>query len=118
LEEAEEAGTIVLAVFSPIRIHKDRSLLPERLLTPLRQLCERHPAVVISFSSPFLVAQFPHAAAWVLTYGMHPAQIEAAVRAVRQGGPFPGVLPVELPSELAGVTHGRQAPDEKGPSFA
>jgi beta-N-acetylhexosaminidase len=118
LAEAERAEMVVLGVFSPIRIHKDRSLLPARMLDPLQALSARKRTVVVSFSSPFLVSQFPQASAWVLAYGARPVQIEAAVTALRDGQGFTGRLPVTLPDHLAGATHGRQGPEDRNPSFA
>jgi hypothetical protein len=116
--EADRAETVLLGVFSPIRIHKDRSLLSEKLLAPLRRIAAKKPTVVVSFSSPFLVSQFPEAVAWLLAYGAQPVQIEAAVAALREGEGFAGHLPVALPAKLGGATHGRQGPDDRTPSFA
>lgn len=116
--QAEAAEMVVLGVFSPIRIHKDRSLLPERMLAPLKRIAAKRPTVVVSFSSPFLVAQFPEAAGWLLAYGGRPVQIEAAVAALREGRGFGGRLPVTLPTRLEGATHGRQGPEDRSPSFA
>lgn len=118
LAEAALVPHVVLGVFSPIRIHKDRSLLPEALLAPLRRLAASRRTTVVSFSSPFLVAQFPEAAAWLLTYGSRPVQIEAAVTALCEGSAFGGCLPVVLPKQLGGATTGHDGPETRTQSFA
>ncbi|MNL65710.1 hypothetical protein D3C87_1900790 [compost metagenome] len=73
----------------------------------------------MSFSSPFLVAQIPEAARWVLAYGSEPEQIEAAIDALCRGLPLPGTLPVTLPLEVP--TPAARAFDGRppsGPAFA
>lgn len=119
IQEAGAVPSVVVGVFSPIRVSKDRSLLSEDLLAPLRAIAARVPTTVVSFSSPFLVTQFPEAAAWVLTYGSEPEQIEAAIDALRRGLPLPATLPVTLPSEPppppAPASDGRPP---SGPAFA
>ncbi|MDB5097193.1 MAG: hypothetical protein JWM80_1614, partial [Cyanobacteria bacterium RYN_339] len=106
----------LVAVFSPIRVSKDRSLLPREVVERLRALAARTPVVLASFSSPFLVAQVPGAVAWVLAYGTGDAEQAAVLAALRAGGPYPGVLPVELPAELAAVEGAVRT--YQGPSFA
>ncbi|HEY9721533.1 MAG TPA: glycoside hydrolase family 3 N-terminal domain-containing protein [Oscillatoriaceae cyanobacterium] len=109
---AAQAGLLVIGVFSGIQISKDRSLLPEKLVGPLTRLARLRPAIVISFSSPFLVAQFPDAIAWLLAYGSHPAQITGAIARLRAGGGFNGKLPLTLPAILPPDTRGRQDPHD------
>jgi hypothetical protein len=72
----------------------------------------------VSFSSPFLVAQFPEASAWLLTYGSRPVQIEAAVAALCEGSGAGGQLPVTLPGRLGGATTGHDGPETRSQSFA
>ncbi len=115
---AAAAPAVLIGVFSPIRIHKDRSLLPASVLAPLQAICARTPTTVVSFSSPFLVAQFPAAAAWVLTYGARPRQIEAALDALHGHGRYPGRLPITLPDWLDAAPGGDEPPPDRGPSFA
>jgi hypothetical protein len=72
--------------------------------------------VLISFASPFLVAQVPQAAGWVLAYGGGAAEQEAVLAALAAGGPYPGTVPVDLPPELGAVDGEIRRYD--GPSFA
>jgi beta-glucosidase-like glycosyl hydrolase len=119
LVQAEGAPMVVLGVFSPVRIHKDRSLLPARLVEKLEAIARHAPTVVVSFSSPFLVAQFPDAQAWVLTFGTRPYQVEAVVAALRAGGPYPGKLPVSMPTFLVAPPDSDEPmPTPRGPSFS
>ncbi|HEY9899794.1 MAG TPA: glycoside hydrolase family 3 protein [Pantanalinema sp.] len=119
IQEAESAPGVLVGVFSPIRVSKDRSLLTEDLVSPLRAIAGRASTTVVSFSSPFLVAQLPEAQRWVLAYGAEPEQIEAAIDALGRGLPLPGTLPVTLPLEVP--TPAARAFDERppsGPAFA
>ncbi|HEY9854743.1 MAG TPA: hypothetical protein V6D05_03320, partial [Stenomitos sp.] len=116
LAEAAGAPAVLVGVFSPIRVSKERSLMPAPLVEPLRHLASRQRLCLVSFSSPFLVAQVPEAAQWVLAYGSRPFQIESAVRAVAIGE-FPGKLPVTLP-ELPLPALGEAWRGPIGPSFA
>ncbi len=116
LAEAGRAPAVLAGVFSPIRVSKERSLMPPELVEPLRRLAAAHPMTLVSFSSPFLVAQVPEAARWVLAYGSRPVQIEAALAGLR-AGEFPGRLPVTLP-ELPLPALGKAWDGSTGPSFA
>lgn len=114
--EASGAPSVLAGVFSPIRVSKERSLLPPELVEPLRMLAARGRLALASFSSPFLVAQVPEAAQWLLAYGGRPFQIEAAVEAVLTGE-YPGRLPVTLPAlPLPALGSAWRGPT--GPSFA
>lgn len=115
---AESADAVLIGVFSPIRVSKDRSLLPASLLTPLRELCRRKPTTLLSFSSPFLVGQFPEAETWILAYGSRPVQIEAALSALAEGRPMTGLLPVTLPRETPEAPQDETPPPSGGPAFA
>lgn len=116
MAEAAQAEAVLVGVFSPIRVGKERSLLPPDLVDPLRMLASRQRMALLSFSSPFLVAQVPEAHWWVLAFGSRPFQIEAAIRALRLGE-YPGVMPVCLP-ELPLPALGKAWDGTIGPSFA
>lgn len=116
--QARGAKGVLLGFFSPIRVSKDRSLLPPALLAPLQRLTQLAPTTVASFSSPFLVAQFPDAAAWVLAYGAAPSLMRATIRAVLGHAPFAGQLPVDLPESLAVDVSGNETHRRDGPAFA
>lgn len=114
--EASAAEAVLVGLFSPIRVGKERSLMPPDLVDPLRMLASRQRMALLSFSSPFLVAQVPEAAWWVLAFGSRPFQIDAAIRALRRGD-YPGVMPVSLP-ELPLPALGEAWGGPVGPSFA
>lgn len=117
LAVASQAPMVVLGVFSPIRIHKDRSLLPAGLVARLAAVTKAAPTVVVSLSSPFVLVQFPDAAAWVATFGTRPYQVDALMQALRAGGPYPGRLPVTLPDEVPAPADSPHRPTPAGPSF-
>lgn len=114
-QSAEQAAQIVVGVFSPIRVSKDRSLLPETLVEQLRGLARLKPLTLVSFSSPFLVAQLPEATCWILAYGSSEDLIEAAIAAIAGESGFPGILPVALPSALPNVMDERNVSSQTPP---
>jgi beta-glucosidase-like glycosyl hydrolase len=116
LQRAETADAVLLGVFAPIRVSKDRSLLPASLVAPLQELCRRRPTTLVSFDSPFLVGLFPEAEAWVLTYGSRDFQIEAAIAALARGSGMPGRLPVVIPTGLVAPVDDAPPPSG-GPAF-
>jgi beta-glucosidase-like glycosyl hydrolase len=118
-EAAESWPGLLFAVASPIRVSKDRSLLPQGLVERLHDLAKGRPFAVLTFSSPFLAAQFPSATAALLTYGTTADQQRAAIAALRSGD-FPGQVVVTMPETLAApVAAGVQRPAEDlAPPFA
>ena len=117
--QAESAPLVVLAVISPIKVSKDRSLLPTSLLDRLSALTRDLRTVVIGFSSPFIVSQFPDAEASLLTFGATEVQQTTMAESLRDGRGWHGTLPVTLPEVLTGVdTDSTRPTDGKGPAFA
>ncbi len=55
------------------------------------------PLVVVSFGSPYLLAQFPHAPAYVCAYGSEESSQRAAIAALYGEFKVTGRLPVSLP---------------------
>lgn len=108
---------ILLAVFSPIRVSKDRSLLPQTLVDRLMALMAGKPHTVVSFGSPFVVAQFPEADGWILAYGSQTVQMKAAVEAILGERPYLGTCPVALPNQVGGAPD-TPPPRSDGPAFA
>lgn len=117
IEEAKLADGVLVGVFSPIRVSKDRSLLPSSMVEPLRTLGMRRSLSLVSFSSPFLVAQVPEASTWILAYGATDELIAATVAALAGETDFQGELPVELQVELPPVA-GKELPGGVTPPFA
>jgi beta-glucosidase-like glycosyl hydrolase len=118
-DQALAAPLVLVAILSPIRVSKDRSLLPTALQARLHALTAGLRTVIVAFSSPFLVAQFPAAEAWFLTFGSTDVQQIAMAQAFDDGHGWSGTLPVALPDYLAGVETASSRPtDGKGPAFA
>ncbi|MGE0640456.1 MAG: glycoside hydrolase family 3 N-terminal domain-containing protein [Thermoanaerobaculia bacterium] len=68
--------------------------------------------VVVSFASPYLLAQFPHVPAYLCTFSPSPASQRAAVAAIFGEAPIGGRLPVTLPGLAArgeGIARPRRA---------
>jgi beta-N-acetylhexosaminidase len=98
LSEATKADTIIVAAFVKRAAGKGTVALPERQAEFVRRLVSsgKHVAVV-AFSGPYLVRQFPDAAAFMVAYGIEDVAQLAAVRVLFGDAPARGRLPVTVP---------------------
>ena len=98
LSEATKAETIVVAAFVKRAAGKGTVALPERQAEFVRKLvASGKPVAVIAFSGPYLVRQFPDAAAFMVAYGIEDVAQEAAARVLFGDAPARGRLPVTVP---------------------
>jgi beta-N-acetylhexosaminidase len=100
--QAAAFGTVLVPAFMAVRAWKNRVTLPPLLASvPERLKAAGARVVVVSFTSPFLLRQFPGVDAYVCAYSANPASQRAAVRALFGEVPFAGRLPVD-PAHVAG----------------
>ena len=98
LSEASKADTIVVAAFVKRAAGKGTVALPERQAEFVRRLISAgKPVAVVAFSGPYLVRQFPDAAAFLVAYGIEDVAQEAATRVLFGDAPARGRLPVTVP---------------------
>ena len=98
LGEATKAETIVVAAFVKRAAGKGTVALPERQAEFVRRLIKTgKPVAVVAFSGPYLVRQFPEAAAFMVAYGIEDVAQEAAARVLFGDAPARGRLPVTVP---------------------
>lgn len=98
LSEASQADAIVVAAFVKRAAGKGTVALPERQAEFVRRLIANgRPVAVLVFSGPYLVRQFPDAAALLVAYGIEDVVQEAAVRVLFGEAPARGRLPVTVP---------------------
>lgn len=101
-QAASQFDVVLVPAFMWVRAAKGRVELPALLASvPGRLMAAGAKVVVASFTSPFLVRQFPGVDAYVCAYSPNAHCQRAAVDAIwgRQG--FPGRLPVDLHEALA-----------------
>ncbi|MDB5101555.1 MAG: beta-lactamase [Cyanobacteria bacterium RYN_339] len=102
--QAAAFGTVLVPAFMAVRAWKNRVSLPPLLASvPDRLRAAGAKVVVVSFTSPFLLRQFPGVDAYVCAYSPNPASQRAAVRALFGELPFVGRLPVN-PAHLGEPT--------------
>ena len=102
LSEAAKAETIVVAAFVKRAAGKGTVALPERQAEFVRRLVSTgRPVAVVAFSGPYLVRQFPDAAAFMVAYGIEDVAQEAAARVLFGEAPARGRLPVTVPGLFA-----------------
>ncbi|HEX8188767.1 MAG TPA: glycoside hydrolase family 3 N-terminal domain-containing protein [Pyrinomonadaceae bacterium] len=102
LSEAAKAETIVVAAFVKRAAGKGTVALPERQAEFVRRLISTgRPVAVVAFSGPYLVRQFPDAAAFAVAYGIEDVAQEAAARVLFGDAPARGRLPVTVPGLFA-----------------
>ena len=96
--EATKADAIVVAAFVKRAAGKGTVALPERQAEFVRRLiASGRPVAVVAFSGPYLVRQFPDAAAFMVAYGIEDVAQEAAARVLFGDAPARGRLPVTVP---------------------
>ncbi|HEX8337562.1 MAG TPA: glycoside hydrolase family 3 N-terminal domain-containing protein [Pyrinomonadaceae bacterium] len=96
--EAAKADAVIVAAFVKRAAGKGTVALPERQAEFVRRLVAAgKPVAVVAFSGPYLVRQFPDAAAFVVAYGIEDVAQEAAVRVLFGDAPARGRLPVTVP---------------------
>jgi beta-glucosidase-like glycosyl hydrolase len=102
LAEATKAETIVVAAFVKRAAGKGTVALPERQAEFVRRLVSSgRPVAVVAFSGPYLVRQFPDAAAFMVAYGIEDVAQDAAARVLFGDAPARGRLPVTVPGLFA-----------------
>lgn len=102
LTEASKSETIVVAAFVKRAAGKGTVALPERQAEFVRRLVKTgRPVAVVAFSGPYLVRQFPEAAAFMVAYGIEDVAQEAAARVLFGDAPARGRLPVTVPGLFA-----------------
>jgi beta-glucosidase-like glycosyl hydrolase len=102
LAEATKADAVVVAAFVKRAAGKGTVALPERQAEFVRRLVAAgKPVAVIAFSGPYLVRQFPEAAAFMVAYGIEDVAQEAAARVLFGDAPARGRLPVTVPGLFA-----------------
>jgi beta-glucosidase-like glycosyl hydrolase len=102
LSEASKAETIVVAAFVKRAAGKGTVALPERQAEFVRRLVATgKPVAVVAFSGPYLVRQFPDAAAFMVAYGIEDVAQDAAARVLFGDAPARGRLPVTVPGLFA-----------------
>jgi beta-glucosidase-like glycosyl hydrolase len=90
----ENADAIVVALAVRARSGAGRIAVPQAA----KDLIARHPSVIaISFGSPYLLREIPHATTYFCAYGIQAVMQVAAVQAIFGEAPVGGRLPVTIP---------------------
>jgi beta-N-acetylhexosaminidase len=98
LTKASKADAVIVAAFVKRAAGKGTVALPERQAEFVRRLVNAgKPVAVVAFSGPYLIRQFPDAAAFMVAYGIEDVAQEAAVRVLFGDAPARGRLPVTVP---------------------
>ena len=94
--QAASFGTVIVPIFMTVRGWKNRVELQSALASvPTRLVAAGARVVALSFTSPFLLRQFPLVDAYVCAYSPLLACQSAAVAALWSEKGFPGRLPVD-----------------------
>jgi len=98
LEQAEKAGTIVVAPFVKRAALKGTVELPEAEAEFVREIIDlKKPVAVIAFGSPYQLKQFPKARVYAAAYAVEDVAQTAAARAIFGETAITGRTPVSLP---------------------
>ncbi|NUP88538.1 MAG: hypothetical protein HUU25_01815 [Candidatus Sumerlaeia bacterium] len=97
-EEAREADLIAITTHIRIAANKGSISLSEESVALVRELLALgRPAILVSFGSPYVLAELPEAAIMIATYDWSPLTCEAAAEAITGEFAVTGRLPVTLP---------------------
>lgn len=96
VEEGAGSGCVIPLFFRPMAF-SGRTEVEEATAGRVREILRNRPqAVIVSFGSPYLLRNFPEAAAWVCAFSDDEASQVAAARALAGTIPFRGKMPVTL----------------------
>jgi beta-N-acetylhexosaminidase len=91
------ADVVLMPLVMQVRAWKNRVIFAEPLASVPRQIHDLgKPIVALSFTSPFLIRQFPFVEGFVCAYSPNPLSQRAMVDAVFGRLPFNGRLPVDF----------------------
>lgn len=100
--QAAAFDVVIVPVFMWVNAAKSRVDLPALLASvPARLQAAGAKVVVVSFTSPFLINQFPGVDAYVCAYSPNAHCQRAAVQAIWGHQGFPGRIPVDLQAPAA-----------------
>jgi beta-N-acetylhexosaminidase len=98
LDQAEKAGTVVVAPFVKRAALKGTVELPEAEAEFVREIIDlKKPVAVIAFGSPYQLKQFPKAKVYAAAYAVEDVAQTAAARAIFGETAITGRTPVSLP---------------------
>jgi uncharacterized protein YbbC (DUF1343 family)/beta-glucosidase-like glycosyl hydrolase len=101
---------VLVSAFVRVTASKGRADMDPTHAELLRRLATAGPPlVVVSYGSPYLLAQFPDVPAYVCAYGYDAASQRAAIAALFGEQPVTGTLPVSIPG-LAAIGDGVELP--------
>jgi len=92
----EAGGQPVVLVSVRVQSSKGTVAIPEPLGRFLERAARTRPAIVVSFGSPYVLAQAPSTAGYLLAWTANPLTERAAARALA-GAAVTGHLPIDLP---------------------
>jgi beta-N-acetylhexosaminidase len=97
-KRAASSATVVVSVFSKARSANGPMGLPQQLVDGVQALLSANPkTVVVSIGSPYVLSNFPAAAAAVCAYSDAEASAEATAEVLFGEAPARGLLPVTIP---------------------
>jgi beta-N-acetylhexosaminidase len=94
---ADRASAVVITAYVRRVEGEGRVAVPQHIASWIDQLAQRHNVIVVSFGNPYLIRQFPHVGAYVVTYGVSDDLERAVASALLGRAPITGKVPVSLP---------------------
>jgi beta-N-acetylhexosaminidase len=95
--DADRASTVVITAYVRRVEGEGRMAVPQHIASWIDQLAQRHNVIVVLFGNPYLIRQFPHVGAYVVTYGVSDDLERAVASALLGRAPITGKVPVSLP---------------------
>ncbi|GAC1649326.1 MAG: glycoside hydrolase family 3 N-terminal domain-containing protein [Gemmatimonadaceae bacterium] len=101
LAPLRDNACVVVATYVRRIEGRGHTAVPPLVAAWLDRVAERQRVVVIAFGNPYVIRQLPHAAAYLVTYGIGDALEKAAARALAGRAAITGRAPISLPGVFA-----------------
>jgi beta-N-acetylhexosaminidase len=96
-EAAAEADVVVFAPFVRVGAYRGLASVAPEVTAAIREIARRTPVLLVTFGSPYVIAEFPEVSTFVLAWGATEVMEEAAARALIGDARIDGHLPAPVP---------------------
>lgn len=96
-EAAADAEIVIFAPFVRVGAYRGRISVDPGVTAAIEEIAGEKPVMVVSFGSPYVIAEFTAASAFVLAWGPTELMETAAARALTGQSPIGGHLPTPVP---------------------
>ncbi|HEY3934256.1 MAG TPA: glycoside hydrolase family 3 N-terminal domain-containing protein [Gemmatimonadales bacterium] len=97
LRIVDQSTPVIIAAAVKVTSGKGTIALPDAAAQVIDSIAARHPTLLISFGSPYLISQVPSVSAYILAWTANPTTELAVARALTGQAPITGKSPILIP---------------------